>query len=382
MKKRVRGSFLRFFLRNREGILWTFGIAFSFVVAALPVLVDELKKSDELQDRVLDALQFAGPWVLLFVSSFWLWRFGKFCFQFARRRSWLNRFGVPAETNELTRFSIHELVVQRLRDEGLAFYGFNISDKTTIGDLVLVYTRILYKDEVPKSELVSAVSTARKDAFDRKYGEDRVFDEKLRGLSEFGHWEVHFREYCEKQNIPYTNNENTLDVGTGTGALYSDSALFNELFCSNSGVKAFTDISSRAISLARARLKQRNRKFLVCSAEDLHPRIASNSIDLYTSFRTFSASLFDTRRALFEAKRVMKPGAYLIITIPHLYIHADGTHEFGLMRDVKEGKITKKYRDEVVSEIVDHLKELNFQKVAFEASFPYEVFISAMRSSD
>lgn len=286
----------------------------------------------------------------------------------------------PLTQEELTRFKIQDLVVQSLNKKGFEFHGAKINERATVSDLILIYTRLLYRDW-PKEDLISAVVESRSFAFDLKYGRDREHDEKQFGKAQFGDWESIVRSYCEKRDIPIRGNAYTLETGFGTGSAYLEGSLFEELYGLKRGCKYFTDLSPSAIRIAKKRFSLRGRKFFVCSSEDLKNKIGHGSIDLYTSFRTFSSSLFDVRRSIIEAKRVLKPGGYFLVTIPHLYLNLDGTYSIGLMKDVTDMIVTKKYRDEVVQKILGYLDMFEFQSIQNDDSGAFEVIISARKGT-
>lgn len=283
--------------------------------------------------------------------------------------------------DELLRYRIQDLVIQGLTAQGFDFHGAEITARTTVSDLILIYTRLLAPDW-PHEDLKSAVLDSRRRAFDYKYGSDRSFDEKELGRDRFGDWENFVRDYCSASEIPIRGNRVTLEVGLGTGQSYEDGSLFEDLYGSKNGVKYFTDVSQSALAIAKKRFSGSGRKFIACSAERLSNKIEERSVDLYVSFRTFSASLFDTRRAIVEAKRVLKPGGYLLISIPHLYLQADGSYETGLIQDVSKAVVTKKYRDEVVQRIRGYLEMFRFQSIRQDDQTPYEVLISARRGTE
>lgn len=297
------------------------------------------------------------------------------------KRNWMTSLtnGRRIES-ELTDIRIASIFAQRLiKAYGLRFYDFEINSNTSITDIYLYFTRFLYINMWPEKALDEAIEDARAVSYDVKYGADRENDEKVVFRGQHGQWEDYLIEYCNKKSIVIENNDSVLEVGFGTGLIYKENSIFDKIYGSNYGTKYITDISKLALRKAKSRYKLQGRVFLRCPAEKLHRRIPPSSVDIYLSFRTFSSSLFDRKKALIEAKRVIKPGGQILITIPHMLPLPDGTYQTGLMRDVKDKRPTKKYRDEIVNSICENLNMLGFFDIHFDISYPYESFISARK---
>lgn len=291
------------------------------------------------------------------------------------------------EKDRLTSYNIYEIFTSFLNLRGLRLYGVKLYSETKISDIILAYTKIIYFKEISNSEILLSVTKSREIAYDIKYGKDRTDDEKIVAAQRFGDWEDDFRSYCKQQNIDYANCKNVLEIGFGTGLIYERGTLFEEIYRRNDGKKYITDISNDALGVARKRIPNpgcfhKKYKFIKCQAELLDSSIKDDSIDFYISLRVYSSSLFDIRRSLAEAKRVLHSGAPILLSIPHLYYNIEtGSHEFGLMRDVREKKVTKSYRDDVVGDLIRYLKLFEFDNINYDSSFPYETYISARRGT-
>ena len=333
------------------------------------------------------AVRWIATTSAIIFSIYILYRFYFYALDKLAETRFKNQFNNNDNYDNLTKYNIYELFASFLDIEGLRLYGVRLGNDTTISDIILTYNKIIYFKEAPDHELAASVAKSRRIAYDIKYGVDRKGDEKLSAAPLLGNWEEHFRSYCAEMDIEYKNQKNILEVGFGTGQVYQEGKLFEEIYGAESGKKYITDISCDAIKLAKARFSGSGQKslffsrfsFLGCQSEFLDKTIPDNSIDLYLSLRTYSSSLFDIRRSIAEAKRVLRSGAAIVISIPHLYFKNEISYEIGLMRDVRAGKITKAYRDEVANEVMHYLNLFEFDDVAHSTRYPYETYISARR---
>lgn len=374
MTKNIELTYLiRYISRNAH--VWGLFFTISFGIITF-ILSFEFARYYIVNNIYFIVLAFAGIALSLFS---WL-KLTKII-KFLNKKNWiLSVHKTQKATNELTDIRIISVFTERLiNNYGLRFYDFEPNSNTSISDISLYFKRFLYINKWPEKALNDAIEEARAVSYDIKYGEDRENDEKILFRNLHGAWENYLINYCDSNSIRLFGKDSVLEVGFGTGLIYEGGDLFDRIYGSRHGKKYITDISQVALKRAKSRFKAPGRIFLVSPAENLHRRIPPSAIDIYLSFRTYSSSLFDRKRALIEAKRVLKPGGTILITVPHMLPRSGGTYETGLMRDVKDKKPTKKYRDEVVRAIRDDLNMLGFFDVKFDASYPYEVFISGRK---
>lgn len=255
-----------------------------------------------------------------------------------------------------------DLVSENLRKENLVV-PIRYTNVTTINDLIDAATKIYY----PKADSHSIEKTvvkSRRKAYAKKYASPSNNDEKVKGIDIYNFWEDHMYAVLRILGIEDLSQLRILDVGIGNAHTYSD-----RFKSANSYIGL--DLSHDALEKAKEKLP--NIRTKVGDAEDLNC-IDNNSIDLYLSIRTFQSTLFNRRRALHEAKRVLSPGGKIVISIPILY-YLSGKKKFvrGLC-DAYEN-YSMKFAYKVSNGIKDYLEMLNFSNIGVYEKSPYELFI-------
>lgn len=267
--------------------------------------------------------------------------------------------------NEESRFfqSIKEIMVEELLKNEIVIASIRFTDITTISDIKAICTRVFY----PKRNhllVEKNISDARMKAYSIKYSAPNNEDEKIIGKTQFGDWETEFVNVLHEINIKDVHSLHVLDVGIGNANTYSH--FFN-------GINNFTGVDISATALAAAK-KKLNRLVLINNEAEALLDIENSTMDVYLSFRTYQSTLFDARRALHEARRVLKPGGCIIISIPTLY-YAGGKFIKGLS-DLNKN-ITIEHAYVLVNRIKAYMEMLGFNRVIVNEKSPYEIFIAA-----
>jgi nucleoside phosphorylase/SAM-dependent methyltransferase len=147
----------------------------------------------------------------------------------------------------------------------------------------------------------------REDYFTTKY---RYYDygESIRGAVPV--WRDDFRFALSILALDLAGKR-VLDVGIGNG-------LEIDLFASE-GIRSITglDVSEKLLQVARSRMPEL--LTVHAAAEDM-AEIATGSIDVYVSLRTYQSSLLDVSQALREAQRVLAANGSAIISIASGYV--------------------------------------------------------------
>jgi SAM-dependent methyltransferase len=221
------------------------------------------------------------------------------------------------------------------------------------------------------------LNAARGDAFDKKYGHRLpVEDERyFAGGSSFRPWVTEVIDLLRKLQVPNFDMVTMVNVGVGNGIegiegrdLYADFGTFL-------GV----DIAKEALAAAKNQFSDME-KCEDDSAERLSS-IDTGSLDLYLSFRTYQSTLLDIDRSLYEAYRVLRPGARLLISIPNKYIKGKGPKKKlveGLLRpesDFLDTGLPFAYLERIRGK----LQELKFWQIGYHTG-EVELYVSARRS--
>ncbi len=267
--------------------------------------------------------------------------------------------------------SISEIVEIECASSGLSVDGISIGDRLHVDDLIRICSRERYP-AASGEEVARVVNAARATAFSRKYAAPRE-DEKLVdptkiNLPGLKPWHVYFRDALQSRGISELVDLDVLVVGIGNG--HADESVLG-------GVRKFAavDISEDALRYADGKYPQMTRH--VCPAERLEP-IANGSIDLYLSLRTYQSTLFNRRSALHEARRVLRSGGILVLSIPTMFLQADGTPLLGLIPP-NSTVPSMRYAESVAGRIQDYMRTLNFREVQVESSSPFEIYVMATR---
>lgn len=257
---------------------------------------------------------------------------------------------------------IKDLMEECLLKEEISISAIKFTDITHINDIKSICVKVFYPQR-SNTHIENAIIEARRTAFSIKYSNPSPDDEKIVGKSEFGDWEQYLFNLVNNLNIQDFKELTILDVGIGNTYSYSDYFADVQHYI---GV----DLSSQALSYAKEKIK--HLKPVVNEAEDLN-EIDNGIIDLYLSLRTYQSTLFDRRKALHEARRVLKPGGIIIISLPILYY----TKKEGFIKGLSDSSknISMDYAYTVANNIKKYLEMLNFEHVDINNQSPFELFI-------
>ncbi|MFK0244497.1 methyltransferase domain-containing protein [Amycolatopsis azurea] len=207
-----------------------------------------------------------------------------------------------------THYSTHrisEAVSTGLRSRGFAL---SLDDINANRGRLSLATLICEKYGVEDIEADRAVNETLSEAFDTKYG---TYDYAHDARSANSGWTDEFMSVYKKSSTRSLSAVNILNVGVGAGheavALFSDCPQITFIDIAESGLATIGGCipSSRTV---------------VSSAEDLSA-LPENSYDLYVSLRTYNSSFFDTSTAASQARRVLKPGAAIIISVANGFLY-------------------------------------------------------------
>lgn len=163
---------------------------------------------------------------------------------------------------------------------------------------------------VGHEEADRAVSDALSEAFDAKYG---TYDDSFDARAANAGWAEDFMAVYRNLHTGPLPGINILNVGVGAGR--EATALF-----SGCPQITFVDIAERG--LANIVEHMPSSRTLVSSAEDLSA-LPESSFDLYVSLRTYNSSFFDTSAAAKEARRVLKSGAAIIVSVANGFLYTE-----------------------------------------------------------
>ncbi|WP_433855252.1 class I SAM-dependent methyltransferase [Streptomyces kronopolitis] len=200
---------------------------------------------------------------------------------------------------------ISETVSSRLTSKG---FVLSRSDVNANRGRAALASLLRHRYGIEHEEADRAVGDALSEAFDSKYGTyDYAFDARAANLR----WTDDFMSVYGKSSTRSLPAVNVLNVGVGAG--YEAVALFAD--CPQI---TFVDIAERGLSNISGRIP--SSKTVVSSAEDLSA-LPDNSYDLYVSLRTYNSSFFDTSAAASEARRVLKSGAVIIVSVANGFLY-------------------------------------------------------------
>ncbi|KFZ80834.1 hypothetical protein ED92_10930 [Amycolatopsis sp. MJM2582] len=193
---------------------------------------------------------------------------------------------------------------------GLQMRGFPLSksDVTANRARPALATLICERYGIKDAEADRAVNDALSEAFDTKYG---TYDDAYDARAANAHWTDEFMSVFSSSSSRSLSAVNILNVGVGAG--HEAAALFSDCLHIT-----FLDIAESGLANIGGRM--RSSRTVVSSAEDLSA-LPGNSYDLYVSLRTYNSSFFDTSAAVSEARRVLKPGAVIIVSVANGFLH-------------------------------------------------------------
>lgn len=170
-----------------------------------------------------------------------------------------------------------------------------------------VASLICNKYEIKYEEAISTVQNAISEAFNNKYGTYTYLND-ARSLD--SDWKESFISFYKKSSVIPMSANNILNVGVGNG--HEAMILF-----SNCAYVTFVDIAQ--VGLEHIKERSPSSKIIVSNADDLSA-IPNNHYDLYVSLRTFNSSFFDIKKAISEARRVLKPNAIIIVSVANGFL--------------------------------------------------------------
>lgn len=147
------------------------------------------------------------------------------------------------------------------------------------------------------------------EAFNDKYSSYNYLDDTRSIAFE---WKENFLSCYERASrLPLGNNK-IINVGVGSG--YEAIKLFSD--CND---VTYVDIARGGLENIKKQMS--DAKVILSSADDL-TSMASESYDLYVSLRTYNSSFFNLKKALLEARRVLKEGGVIIVSIANGFLCA------------------------------------------------------------
>ncbi|WP_042804670.1 class I SAM-dependent methyltransferase [Streptomyces sp. C] len=200
---------------------------------------------------------------------------------------------------------ISESVTAKLLSMGFALTKDDVNahrGRTALASLISQRYGAEYK------EADRAVGDALAAAFDAKYGTyDYAFDARTANAG----WAEDFMSVYGRTSTRPLSAVSVLNVGVGAG--HEATALFSD--CPRI---TFADIAVSGLANISGRIP--HSRTVVSSAEDLSA-LPDDSFDLYVSLRTYNSSFFDTSAAAREARRVLKPGAVIIVSVANGFLY-------------------------------------------------------------
>lgn len=266
-------------------------------------------------------------------------QFDDFLFNVVASERTANRISPSAGTDNrlpqhslFSRKPIPDLMRIASRDDGLDLSSVRFTRELTISQLERICSGTNSK---------KILRDARARAYGAKYGKRAQTEDERYTLVGFENWQREFIQVLKQAIAPCEmSGLDVLDVGIGTGT---------ELRELVGQVRSLivVDIAQAALQTAKSLLKLESANAKCCAGEDLKG-IRNGSIDLYISLRTFQSTLFDRERALAEARRVLRPGGRVLLSIPTKF------------HDLMTNKVTEGLL--VSPEMVDVSADLPFQE--------------------
>ncbi len=285
-----------------------------------------------------------------------------------------HRSQLPTNSKYYQRIS--DLIKDCLGAQGMNIDALVFGDQLTLADLEFFCTRVYYRHK-SESDVREELRRARAAAFTTKYAESREDEKmvnfkaiKLPGLRS---WDSYIKEVLNDIGANGLESLDILDVGIGNGC--SCKQLYRGLHRLQA-----VDISLEALRKCEKELP--STRVFNDEAEDLKS-IKTASIDLYLSFRTYQSTLFDRRAALLEGYRVLRRAGFIVISIPTMFIRADGEARYdvlpGLLMPPHQREPSMEYAREMVNRIAELLRILNFKEVQCRDRSPFEIYVCARR---
>lgn len=219
-----------------------------------------------------------------------------------------------AESNQSIKYSpyysnnrISNLVIANLQLRGLFLSKDELNANKGKTELA---TLICKKYKINFLEAMDAVNNAIVEAFNSKYGTYNYSDDtRSLDLS----WKESFVSFYDQRFKKPLSTNNILNVGVGSGQ--EALALFSDCAC-----VTFVDIAQAGLERIQKQIP--GSEILVSSADNLSS-IPDDSYELYVSLRTYNSSFFNIKGAIFEAYRVLKPNAAIIISVANGFLYPE-----------------------------------------------------------
>lgn len=202
---------------------------------------------------------------------------------------------------------ISNLVINKLRSKGFNVSLNELQENKQRQTLARLISRRYGIEYLKTADIVSNVIS---EAFDDKYSSYNYIDD-ARSLDVS--WKDHFMSCYQRISSRPLPTNRIINIGVGSG--YEAIALFSN--CHN---VTFVDIARGGLDNIKAQMPAA--KIIVSSADDLSS-IPNNSYDLYVSLRTYNSSFFEIKKAIFEARRVLKQEAVIIVSIANSFLYIE-----------------------------------------------------------
>ena len=262
--------------------------------------------------------------------------------------------------------------VQEYIESGLMKKGISLSipkkEEVTLDDIVAICLGKVAK--YSKRGISIELFDLLGNIYDKKY-KDLKIDNDVRGHN--NQWIDAFETIIKNMKIMDISSKKTIVVGIGNGE--EGRCLGYESIC-NAGNLYFSDIA--AGSLNKARKIYKNGVGFHQPAQDLS-RIASMSMDIYISLRTYQSTYFNIEKALYEATRVLKRNGKIIISISNGFVSKNDKSTVipGLLK--ADGKtIDKEKPYSIVERIINKLIVLKYKSIGKVESVS-EIFVYATK---
>lgn len=266
-----------------------------------------------------------------------------------------------------------DIIKAELQKSGINVQNLTFGPDFTIRDLEVYCHKIFYPD-ISIEDLKQILEDARSKAFTVKYADPRedekTFPIEKIALPNMRPWTAYFYDILVTLKINNLKELDVLDVGIGNAS--ATTSLYRDI----DSIKG-VDVSVKALEYAKKQLP--NLSVWRNSAEDLRD-ISTSSIDLYLAFRVFQSTLFDRRGALREAYRVLRPGGIAMVSIPIMYLTAEGSVINGLIPPGStDASPSMDYAKGVMNDLERMLNALNFRNVRTYIESPYELYVVGTR---
>ena len=226
-------------------------------------------------------------------------------------------------------------------------------------DLELTITDLERLCEIAHPDLSTAtirdaLREARSSAYEEKYGNRSTDEDERFAVMGFENWQREFRDVLTDAGITRMRGDDVLVVGVGSG---------HEIDAFYSGTDSITGVDLSAKMLDQARDRHPELTTYQRNAEDLDC-LDAGSRDIYVSLRTYQSTLLDSKAAMFEAGRVLRPGGTIVLSVPYIFYNQERDEVVqGLLRSPESDKLDPNLPYEVADEIRRALERFMFENV-------------------